>query len=520
MRKALMISAAAFLIYCAVCMSLALPYRLFPSDDDYFRSTIAESDGRSLLSTIAHSHHPVLLASLKGVAGFWSFFSKEVSSALAFHAIVSNGLALWLMTVFVFFLTGSGWVATVAALVFGSCAWPANYAFFYSYAPFAALLSLLVCFLLTRCFLLSPPLETGKRYMAGAGAAAALFFWSAPSSPVMIALYCLMLVLLFDPLRDGRGRAFLAVFGIAFACVTLPLAVHSLPVLAAHIAENIHQQGLTAAETVRSPSLSMLRILGVYNAPLMYVFLLVSAAYLIVLLKDRKGDAGHRVTAVLLLAVWLHMLAVDWGPSTKLARTHFVIFPVMIVALTSAGYRIFQAVPVHVKRFLAVAVFAALAWIVCVNGAMCRSLVHAKAYTPAWLRSLAASGGGLKIYLLEEDSHADSLAGWLQEDFPVEKIRQSDLAGIDFTHGCLLLGPRGGGSGLSILSNCCLDDFKPKGIEDIPAVKGFARVLLPYYAYFPTLLLEEETCLGFYFRDSRVDYLSDEKQLLLLYPKR
>ena len=39
------------------------------------------------------------------------------------------------------------------------------------------------------------------------------------------------------------------------------------------------------------------------------------------------------------------------------------------------------------------------------------------------------------------------------------------------------------------------------------------RVVLPYYAYFPPFLLEEETCEGLYFSGNIVDYRQDSKNI-------
>ena len=39
------------------------------------------------------------------------------------------------------------------------------------------------------------------------------------------------------------------------------------------------------------------------------------------------------------------------------------------------------------------------------------------------------------------------------------------------------------------------------------------QVVLPYYAYFPPFLLEEETCEGLYFSGNIVDYRQDSKNI-------
>ena len=62
--------------YSLVWMSLALPYRVFPSDDDYFRSFIDQPGIFNSVLMVVRSHHPVLLASLKLTKLAWFFILK------------------------------------------------------------------------------------------------------------------------------------------------------------------------------------------------------------------------------------------------------------------------------------------------------------------------------------------------------------------------------------------------------------------------------------------------------------
>jgi hypothetical protein len=67
--------------------------------------------------------------------------------------------------------------------------------------------------------------------------------------------------------------------------------------------------------------------------------------------------------------------------------------------------------------------------------------------------------------------------------------------------GILLLGPTGPGSGNSILDAAVLPDFTPRLAKDIRDRITF----LPYYAFHPPFLFEEETCQALYFSGQTPD---------------
>lgn len=515
MRRIVPVALAVFFLYFAVWMSLALPYRLFPSDDDAFESYLAMDGARPTLSLIAHSHHPVFIAWLQVVGRAWLCFSRDIRSVLAAQAVVSNAILCGLVTAMIFFFTRSFPAALAGAAVFGFSAWPVNYIFFSSYAPVTTMFS-------TAClwFLFSSrDCLPGRRdwYLAAAGACAALFFWSSPSALVMIALYCLLPVVLPDSSGLPRVRGSTRLFLKAFALVALPFAIYGSDRIGAHIFDNFIQQGISA-ELARPPALSFFRIFSVYDPVFTAVFLAVSAASAIFAFR-RWNELGRRQRAffTILLIVWAHSALVDILPSTKLARTHFPAFPLAVIATAGCASILYGALRrVRYRLLFLSCAGVLLAWSAWQGTALSSRIFHLRTDAPEYLRR---HFNDRTLYVLSEDGHATMLKDWLGRDCRVEIVAKDSLRAIDFSGGqaALLLGPRGKGSGKSILSNYSLEDFYAEDILGQPRIAALARKVLPYYAYFPVFQFEEESCLGAYFALPRIDDSRDDKNLLLLY---
>lgn len=515
MRRIIPAAVAVFFLYCAVWMSLALPYRLFPSDDDAFESYLAMDGVRPTLSLIAHSHHPVFIAWLQAVGRAWLLFFRDIRSVLAVQAVIANAVLCGLVTAMIFFFTRSFVAALAGAAVFGFSAWPVNYIFFSSYAPVTTMFSTVCLWFLFASRSCLPGRR--DRYLAAAGVCAALFFWSSPSALVMIALYCLLPLVLPDDPGLPRIRWSTRLFLKAFALAALPFAVYASERIGAHILDNFVQQGISAA-LARPPALSFFRIFSVYDPVFLTVFLAVSAASAVFALRRWKiMDQRQRAIFAVLLIVWAHGALVDLLPSTKLARTHFPAFPLAVVATAGCAYILYGAL----RRVRHRLIFLSCAGVLLAYGAwqgtvLSARIFHLRTEAPEYLRR---HFNGRTLYVLSEDGHATMLKDWLGRDCRVEIVKKDSLGAIDFSgrKAALLLGPRGEGSGKSILSNYSLEDLYADDILRQPRIAALARKVLPYYAYFPVFQFEEESCLGAYFALPRIDGSRDDKNLLLLY---
>lgn len=495
------------LLYFAVWMKSALPYRLFPSDDDYFRSFVDEPGISGPVLITIRSHHPVLLISLKLTKMIWSLFSRDLSSALLLHSVISNSSILFLVCLIIFTLTENIFMAVTAGLLYGISSWPAVYYFFYSYAPFSALCLLCSLYCILKAYR-NPDLSA--RQISRAGIFSGLAFWSSPSAGVMLLVYFLILCYLFRPKLSAAIR----IYAKSLFLAILPFSFLSFLALKDHIWENCRQYAGADVQVFKTPFFSFFHILGEHSGLFLVGFLFLLISYLVSVILKRGLPAcqpQEKAVRALTLGIFAHSFLIDILPSTKLARTNFVLYPLFIIVMAGLFWFLFVKLSRKFRyAFLALAIALSLP-IVYANLKLCRQLVQAKQAVPAYL---AAQPKDLPLYILEEDSHSDAIISWL-EGFSIQKIKKGELGRTvaDNKRGMLIVGPSGEGSGRSILANCCMDDFL---IDDIrPRLEKMNRLTLPYYAYFPFFLLEEEVCEGLYFSGRRVDYNSESKQITL-----
>ena len=497
-------------IYFAAWMSLAYPYRLFPSDDDYFRSFIDEPGILNTVLMTIRSHHPVLLVSLKLSRMLWSLFSSDLSSALLFQAALSNAATLFLIGAIVFRLTRSAWACGLSLILYSFSSWAATYYFFYSYAPFSAMLSLLSFYFIIKEYLEPSASSCGLKR---AGIVSGLAFWASPSSGVMIAVNILILFYLFRARINEDNNALRGYIKSLFLAI-LPFSFFSSLALKDHILENCRQYAGADAPVLKAPFFSFFRVLGEYNQWLLAGFLFLLVFYLIaVILRRAPGElrVQEKAAWALTMGIFIGSFLIDVLPSTKLARINFALYPLFIIAVVSLFYFLFLKMSRKYRYFLAIAGIILMVPLLYANLKLCRELILVKQSVP---RYLARQPKEQPLYILEEDSHIDVIASWL-EGFNIQRIKQADLGKIvsSGSRGGLILGPGGPGSGRSILSNCCLDDFYADDIKQALVLRGVKAITLPYYAYFPPFLLEEEACEGLYFSGRRVDWRDKDKNI-------
>jgi hypothetical protein len=144
------------------------------------------------------------------------------------------------------------------------------------------------------------------------------------------------------------------------------------------------------------------------------------------------------------------------------------------------------------------------------NVTLSRETVYVRTYTPDYLESLS---GELEFYTIKEDIHSDFMFLWLGE-FGVRKLNHSELEGVvSSARGekgiGLLIGPSGTGSGMTVLKQACLADFN-LNLEVEP------RKVLPYYAYYPPFMMEEENSLALLFEGKAPDQREPSKNIRLI----
>ena len=53
---------------------------------------------------------------------------------------------------------------------------------------------------------------------------------------------------------------------------------------------------------------------------------------------EEKFLQKEKILFVLLAIIWIHLVTIDILPFTKLGRTHFVVYPMLILASVSISY--------------------------------------------------------------------------------------------------------------------------------------------------------------------------------------
>ena len=488
---------------------LALPYRLFPSDDlSYYQHIVAGGDefiGLFTHPTTYRYVHPIYYNYLFLCRQIWRTFAEVSPSVLIFANLLANTVSLTMIVLTCRRVTGSVAWASGAGLIFATSAWATNYYFFFFYAPFPVALILTGFTLLIYGSYRETTTPRPMTFMVS-GLLLALAFWSSPSAAVSVALVLAVSPFVCGTQSDGRRHTLLACIWLAvgFIMVFLPYAFISGPAYLSHILDNVNSAAYQEAfkkigYVLVSPQFSFFRVLFVYSPTEALLFSILAIVSLFSFFRHRfNSERGLRLCAILAALCLTHTLVVDLLPTTKLGRTHFHAYPFVIIFLAVAGHWVLNQQPADRNRkiigrvllfFLALTVVFSIAQILKTR--------TARFAVPEFLEKHAHV---TNIYLLGEDPHAVFISQWLQ-DPRIEFIDTKTMNRIFWTaaatdrHELVIIGPTGSDSGNSILQSASLPDFVPA----IPDRIAERFAYLPYYAYLPNFLFEEETCLALYF---------------------
>ncbi len=519
MRKCIIILVIVAAVYFISWLFFAWPYRAIPALESDHLIDFSISRGHLMLAQIARHRQPVLPVSLMLVRMGLSLLGDHSLSFLLIYTLLSNAVVLVVLGIIIFMVTCNAAASVTGAVLYTTSAWPANYCFFWTYAPFAAGLALSALFFMFKAYF------SGKRkhgFAVFSGSLCGLYFWSSSSSIIFTGIYFLLAVFLFWPLSQDGNRKIIKAFIASWVITAGPFFITAFPEYIAGINANIESYrsigGLTGIQGLASPFFSFFRMLGVYNPLLSPSFFLIFLLYILTFRKSAAfSKASNKIIIALITVVLMHGILTDISPNTKLGRGHFVAYPVFIILFISMGYYLIMRLRGRLRIYCGIIGCLLCGLIILFNVRLCKEMIRVKQLAPVYLSSLMPSR---QLYLLEEggedESHTDRIASWL-EDFAIPRIRKGQINEV--VHGTkkggLLISPRGEGSGLSILSNCCLNDFFID-LNDYEGLRGLKKITLPYFAYFPPFLFEEETCQALYFRGRMVDYRSPEKNITLL----
>jgi hypothetical protein len=509
--------------YAVIWVYLAVPYRPFPGDDARLWSHM--NDGTWL--SVGFGFEPVTEISLRAFRWVGMLFVERSPALLVASVGVCYVGILGILAWLGWRWSGQWWTGMGAVLLFGLCAWPVSYLFFMSYAPLATWYACLAMGLLA-CEPKSPRL----RRVAIAGAALAGVACVGCSISGAIALLGLgwMALSLRPPLASRANRIDAALFfGLLLLGLGLLAALFGKAYYK-HLTLNLDSKhGRDALEKFGAvpgvPALTGLWILWTYSKALTAALVAGTAAVAAQWFRGRirkdntAPDPWLRPLAILGVAVWAELLAIQVLPTTKLARAHFIWFP---------GACLFVALALQwaVVRFrgwggwLARAAMAVTLVVAGIEG-VGRSVEIRESRT-ALPRELETQHPNVDtLFVMEQDPHGSFMRLWLLNWQVVPAPSLSDLRRVIATRVrpevVLVLGPRGRDSGNTILTNGCLTDFSFP-VEEFASQTGAETKSLPYYAYNHYFCLEEEICQGLLHAGKIPDPARDpDKNLRLLW---
>jgi hypothetical protein len=521
------------LAYFAAWSLLASPFTPFPSDEIHIARAIdAMAQAPLLQSPFPDYNCPVyflLALALMKLCGVLSAAACNGEWAVLHLAIASNAAIALLVGLAVFRLTQSLVAQTLTHAMYASAAWPVTYHFMPSYTVTAAALASLALYLAIP----SGRVSTGRAVAAGVVTGLAL--WSSSSGPLTAGLLGVTAVLLHWQGSSGRellspsryDARFVAVFAVS-ACLCAALFSYSLPQYLRHLSENVNDAHNAIAQrklgyVPKPPFFTYLHVLAVYG----YVFLAVSLGALAAVAVFARRASGSedgtravRAAAVLAIFVVLHALLIDVLPSSKLARTHFPVYPVSMAIVGVAGFEAWRRSAGSARRSgllvaLLLAAFAAIAY----DGI--RQSAETRHVRTALIREVDASRGSFQWFVLQEDKHRMDMwlsLNWRLLDTSVSPqnpgvlqvapkpgaegrivgvLEAAELQALVRQPGGkpfgLLLGPRGPGSGLSLAMDGTLEDFFPERLLDLGSLQARVReaTVIPYYMHYPPFMMEE-----------------------------
>lgn len=499
----------------AFCL-LALPYRFFPSDDLAYYLHVLDGN-EELPGLFSHSEaynfnnyiHPLYAYYLFLCRLLWSCFAPVSPSVLIFSNLLANTVTMAMIVLICRRITGSLAWATGAGLVFAASAWTASYYFFFFSVPFPVALLLTAFTLLIYGSYSEKTTPPPLLFMTG-GLLLALTFWSSHSAAVSVALVLTISPFIYGTQSKSRRHTILAGAwtAVGFILIFLPSSFISGPAYLSHLLDNVNTSAYQEAfnksgDLLTSPPFSFFRMLFVYSPIKTLLFSTLVTVLLVSFISHRfKSDRGMRIGAFLAGFCLAHPLIIDLLPTTKLGRTHFFAFPFIIIFLAKAGHWVFNRISAGRPRKI-----ASLAILLILVASLIFSVVQilktrvTRFAVPDLLEKQAQL---TQIYLLKEDPHAVFIRHWLN-DPRISFIETKELnqifgeSAVEGHHGMVIIGPTGPGSGNSILQSASLADFNPL----IPDRLAERFIYLPYYAYHPFFLFEEETCLALYFSQGK-----------------
>lgn len=489
--------------WAAVCVSIvaaivpvllfwhsAVPYRLIPTDEqeylDPFRSP-------------ALAGKPMFAVWMQICVLLWrSFDGTPPPSAILLNVAIASAMGAALVGFMVWRLSNSTLAAASGALMYATCPWLGTYWAWGSYAPFGAMLAAIAVWLLLEGFFIHQAGDEHEELMLlpllvlMAGGAAGLFLMSASGAPVLILLIGVMIPVLF---WKASARRKFVLTGAFFLPMTSMLPWLAPTLLHAQRGLLAHNEHFAEAQTKHGwvpqiPTFVGFRIAAL-QAPLALCGLVLITCALGYLCARKWATEREKVVLAIAGLVLGHALFIDRTGGAPLGRVHFSPIPLLYVALAAGASCLaerFSAFGSAIIRRTALA--TAVAVVVTFQASAFRQRLVTK---QAGAVALAELSRTTRLFMLGGDPHSKYIGAWAS-DARITTV--ADLHEVINMSGprAVIFGPHGPSSGRSILEHSVLEDLM---LSEPPP--GAQVRTVPYFAYYPPFVVEEELMLALYF---------------------
>ncbi len=567
-QRSLALAALVLFGYIGIWVFLAFPFSPFPSDEtSHVHDFLARAhplDEQNILyywlTLIVGQQHPGLSAIGEGYLllnildhhspGYYLILysarelcislglgadSCRVENVQLFAVIASNAVIAALVGAIVYELTENLYAQAGSHAVYAFSAWPITYHYITPHAVVMTACVMLALWLMVSVFLG----DSRKRWRAGlAGAFAGLALWVSPSAPlVVVGLVSFVVWLVIGRPHSIHGndspRSPLPAFLLLFLAVAVILAFFGLDRYFEHFMENINSEHYDDAALVIGtipavPHFTYFRILLVYGEALFALTLLGMATVMAALaggINTGIDAQRKRIMAGILFIMVFCVLLVDLLPTTRLARSQFMVYPLTVIVICMAGHIVFRALSKRLTPTRSAVIMAVAATALSYEGAAHTiETVHVRTSFEYRINEYRRT---FDLYMLCDDPHLSVLLATLNWNksgkeairvISLDRFAEIIKAPKRARRAGLLIGPHGQGSGRSVTRHSSLSDFDPYEIRGFDYVASFssARTMLPYYMYYPPFLLEEEISQALYFAGMSPDYRRDSAKNLTL----
>jgi len=509
----LLILISCSVIYAIIYLLITYPYRVFPSDDAAFLEM-----GKTNLT--GKTYFPVFLFMVSLLEKIFGMFSVNKVSSILFGSVICNSVTILMSSLIVYRMTREILYAYFTIILYAFSAWMFNYYYFNSYTVFTAMFYIISLYALIEALArINESREDIYEICVLSGFFAGCCILSGSSSILLVGLEALLVFLLFF-----KNVKYIACFLIPLI-LSLSLFPSFIGELITHLNQNIGTDHYAWAMRKfgfipKSPSFSFIRVIFYYSPILLLLFSTEIGVYVFMRIKNvlkYKYSLPEKILFCFLFLIIGHSFILDVLGTTKLARTHYPIYPILIMATILMTSIIIKNFRIEVARNLKLIVALVLIVNIFPNYVLMNKIKEIRCGAAVFLEKYYNND---TLFLLKEDPHAGPINEWLVSSRKLkirivptnELIKIIDINRKSNIKTNLLIGPDGINSGkISMLNHRIEQDFGiPEFIKNLKVSK-----ILPYYSSFPSFALEEEVMGAWFFSGKLPDNNTTNRSIKL-----